>query len=103
MLPEVMNHIFSYCQGATNKIMKQHIKYSHGFETGVIGLTRLNRHYGFKTFNKKRLTRAITCMCPVCKVILWPEEYKKNINYYGERLCSRQCLLEYEVAISRMY
>ena len=54
MLPEVMNHIFSYCQGATNKIMKQHIKYSHGFETGVIGLTRLNRQYGFKTFNKKK-------------------------------------------------
>lgn len=103
MLPEIINHIFSYCEGATNKIMKQHIKYAKYFETGIIGLSRLNRQYGFRRFNKNRLSRALISDCPVCKVVLWPEEYKRNINYQGERMCSRQCLLEYEVALSLVH
>jgi hypothetical protein len=103
MLPELMNHIFSYCEGPTNKIIKQYIKYSLGFQIGVIGVLRINQHYGFKTFNKNRLSRAISCTCPVCKSILWPAEYKRNINYKGERMCSRQCLLEYEVALSLVH
>ena len=103
MLPEIMNHIYSYCEGASNKIMKQHIQYANDFETGVIGLSKINRHYGFKTFNENRLEKAISCRCNVCKVILWPEEYKRNINYYGQRMCSRQCLLEYEVALSLVH
>ena len=103
MLPEIMNHIFSYAEGPTNKIMKQHINYANEFETGVIGLSRLNRDYGFRTFKKNRLSRALISDCPVCKVILWPEEYKRNINYQGERMCSRRCLLEYEVALALLH
>jgi hypothetical protein len=103
MLPEIINHIFSYCQGSTNQIMKKHIIKSSEFETGVIGLFRLNKEYGFKELNYERLTKAIIYRCPVCKVNLWSNEYKRNINYDGQRMCSRSCLLEYQVAISMIH
>jgi len=103
MLPlEMINYIFSYCQGSTNHIMKQYIKYSKEFETGI-GLFRLNRDYGFKQFDKNRLKQAIIYRCPVCKVNLWPIEYKRNINYDGQRMCSRSCLIEYQVALSMIH
>ena len=100
---EIINHIFSYCQGRTNKIMKRHIHYSKEMETGVIGLKRLNNDYGFKIFDKDKLNKALWYCCPVCKINLWPIEYKRNINYEGDRMCSRQCLLQYESAISMMH
>jgi hypothetical protein len=103
MLPEIINHIFSYCQGSTNQIMKIYIANAHEFETGVIGLFHLNRDYGFKHLNYGRLNKAIIYRCPVCKVNLWSMEYKKNINYDGERMCSRSCLIEYQVAISMIH
>jgi hypothetical protein len=100
---EIINHIFSYCQGRTNKIMKRYIYYASDMETGVIGLNRLNNDYGFKIFNKDKLNQALWYCCPVCKINLWPIEYKRNINYEGHRMCSRQCLLQYESAISMMH
>jgi hypothetical protein len=103
MLPEIVNHIFCYVQGSTNIIMKEYIKYSRNFATGVIGLTRFNRQYGFVHFNKKKLMHAMTYNCPVCKINLWSDEYKQNINYQGTRMCSRSCLIEYEVAISMLH
>ncbi len=104
MLPqEMINHIFLYCQGSTNKIMKNHILNAYDFETGVIGLSRLNKLYGFKHLNYARLNKAIIYRCPVCKVNLWPIEYKRNIIYEGERMCSRTCLLEYQVALSMIH
>ena len=104
MLPqEMVNHIFSYCQGSTNKIMKKHILKVYEFETGVIGLSRLNRDYGFKHLNYKRLNNAIIYRCPACNVNLWPCEYKRYINYDGERMCSRDCLIEYQVAFSMIH
>lgn len=103
MLKEIINHIFSYCQGSTNQIMKKHILKAYEFETGVIGLLRLNRDYGFKCLIYKRLNQAITYRCPVCKVNLWPIEYKRNIIYEGNRMCSRTCLLEYQVALSMIH
>jgi hypothetical protein len=99
---EIINHIFSYCQGRTNKIMKQYIRYSREMDTGVIGLNRLNKDYGFKIFDKKKLNQAIWYCCPVCKITLWPSEYKKNITYEGQRMCSRHCLLIYESAMTMM-
>ena len=100
---EIINHIFSYCQGSTNKMMKKHILKAYEFETGVIGLSRLNRDYGFKNLNYKRLNKAIIYRCPVCKVNLWPIEYKRNINHEGQRMCSRACLIEYQVAYSMIH
>jgi len=100
---EILNHIFSYCQGSTNKIMKKHIYTAYEFETGVLGLLRLNRDYGFKIFNYRQLNNALIYRCPVCKVNLWPCEYKKNISYEGNRMCSRSCLIEYQVALSMIH
>ena len=100
--PEIVNHIFSYCQGATNRIMKQHIKHADDFETGVIGLKRINRDYGFNHFQNRRLKIAFIARCYTCRIMLWPCEYKKNINYDGNRMCSRACFIDYETVISRM-
>lgn len=100
---EIINHIFSYCEGSTNRIMKKHILKAYDFETGVIGLTRINIEYGFKNLKYSRLNKAIIYRCPVCKVNLWPIEYKRNINYEGHRMCSRACLIEYQVALSMIH
>jgi hypothetical protein len=100
---EIVNCIFSYCQGSTNKIMKTHILKTHEFETGVVGLSRLNRDYGFKHLNYRRLNKAIIYRCPACNVNLWPYEYKRNINYEGQQMCSRSCLIEYQVAFSMIH
>ena len=100
---EIINHIFSYCQGSTNQLMKHHIQYTYEFETGILGLFRLNRDYGFTHFNKKQLMQAIEYCCPVCKVNLWSIEYKRNIIYEGQRMCSRSCLIEYQVALSMIH
>ena len=58
---------------------------------------------GFKHLNYKRLNQAIIYRCPVCKVNLWPIEYKRNINYEGQRMCSRSCLIDYQVALSMIH
>lgn len=100
---EMINHIFSYSQGSTNKIMKKYILQAHELETGIIGLSRLNRDYGFKHLNYKRLNNAIIYRCPACNVNLWPSEYKRYINYEGQRMCSRACLIEYQVAFSMIH
>ena len=39
--PEILNHIFSYCQGRTNKIMKDHIKQAFSIYTNEIKLVVL--------------------------------------------------------------
>jgi hypothetical protein len=83
--------------------MKKHIYTAHEFDTGVLGLLRLNRDYGFKVLNYRKLHNALIYRCPVCKVNLWPCEYKKNISYEGNRMCSRSCLIEYQVALSMIH
>jgi hypothetical protein len=83
--------------------MKKHIYTAHEFDTGVLGLLRLNRDYGFKVLNYRQLNNALIYRCPVCKVNLWPCEYKKNISYEGNRMCSRSCLIEYQVALSMIH
>lgn len=98
---EIINHIFSYCQSRTNKIMKRHIKCVRDYETGMIGLLRINKDYGFKQFNERKLNKAYWIECAVCKAVLWPEEYRKNINYDGIRMCSRRCKLDYEMMYFR--
>jgi hypothetical protein len=83
--------------------MKKHIYTAHEFDTGVLGLLRLNRDYGFKVLNYRKLNNALIYRCPVCKVNLWPCEYKKNISYEGNLMCSRSCLIEYQVALSMIH
>lgn len=101
--PEIVNHIFCYCQGSTNKIMKKSIDYSIDIQTGMIGLKRVNKQYGFVHLNTVRLNNAICYRCPVCKHNLWSNQYSTNINYHGERMCSYTCLNEYEAAMTLLH
>ena len=104
MLPdELINYIFSYCQGSTNILVKRYIQHSKDLHTGLGGLFKLNKQYGFKRINIKRLKSAICYRCPVCHFQLWANQYKKNINYQGQRICSKECLIEYESAISLLH
>ena len=69
---ELMNHIFSYCEGSANKIMKEHINlidiykdpYYHD-ETHLINILRLMEYYGHTYFEKEkfhsRFYRCINC------------------------------------------
>ena len=100
---ELINYIFTYCQGSTNKVVKKYIKYSNKLLTGIIGLSKINREYGFKIIKLPRLIKSICYHCPVCHIQLLSFEFKSNINYNGERLCSRECLLEYDAAISLLH
>jgi len=100
---ELINYIFTYCQGSTNKVVKKYIKYSKKLLTGLIGLSKINREYGFKIIQMPRLIKSICYHCPVCHIQLLSFEYKSNINYHGERMCSRDCLLEYDSAISLLH
>lgn len=98
--PEIINHIFCYCEGSTNKTIKKYIDYSLELETGMIGLKRINSQYGFVHLNITRLDHAICYRCPVCKNNLWSNQYIQNINYQGQRMCSYTCLNEYEAAMT---
>ena len=101
--PEIINHIFCYCQGSTNKTMKQYIHYALELQTGIIGLKRINKQYGFIHLNINRLDNAICHRCPVCKHTLLSNQYVENINYDGQRMCSYSCLDEYEAAMTLLH
>ena len=58
MLPEIMNHIFKYCQGSTNQIMKQHIKNIKSlnenedlYTIDLYTILQLNMDYGYIHFH----------------------------------------------------
>lgn len=53
MLPEIMNHIFRYCQGSTNQIMKQHIKNIKSLNENedLYSILQLNMDYGYIHFH----------------------------------------------------
>jgi len=83
MLPdEISNHICSYIEGPTNKIMKD--LYFH-----PIKCLKLNRKYNFKHINIQRLLNAINEKCPHCLNRLNPEEY-----IHKSKLCF-DCLEKY--------
>ena len=77
MLPnEISNHICSYIEGPTNKIMKD-------LYFDPIICLKLNRKYNFKHIDIKRLLIAINEKCPHCLNRLNPEEYvnKKKLCF----------------------
>ena len=58
MLPEIMNHIFKYCQGSTNQIKKQHIKNIKSlnenedlYTIDLYTILQLNMDYGYIHFH----------------------------------------------------
>lgn len=95
---EVMNHIFIYCQGSTNQIMKHHIYSVHRYkdpyycdETHLINILRLMKYYGHTYFDKEnfhsRFYHCINC---------------NRVGYYppciefGEKFCSNACADQFD-------
>lgn len=64
MLPiELVNYIFQYCQGSTNKIMKEHIhnieelNKNENTEESVYSILELNMNFGYIMFNYNEFMR----------------------------------------------
>ena len=66
---EISNHICSYIEGSTNKIIKD-ICYWNGLD-----LLRINKKYRYNHININRLLNVINIRCPYCINRLTPEEF----------------------------
>jgi len=90
---EIVNHIFSYCQGRTNKIMKDHfVSIENVYYNEYIVSSRLKyilqimELYGHKHFNKERFySRYYSCVN--CRRIGISQPYIE----FGEKFCSSYC------------
>jgi hypothetical protein len=90
---EVVNHIFKFCQGRTNQIMKEHIysidRYKDPYypdETHLINILRLMEYYGHIYFEKERFhSRFYRCLN--CNRVGYAPPYIE----YGETFCSYVC------------
>jgi Zn finger protein HypA/HybF involved in hydrogenase expression len=86
MLPEIVNYIFTYCQGPTNQIMKEFIRniQSYGEITteNMLYILEMNKEYGFINYNNIRFNVAYYYKCLHCKGYLTTHEYK-----YKHGLC----------------
>ena len=93
---ELINHIFIYCQGSTNKIMKDHIdsvkeyKYYHE-ETNLPYILYLMNIYNQIYFNKEkfhsRFYRCVNCS----RVGYFPPRIE-----FGEKFCSYTCADQFD-------
>ena len=66
---EISNHICSYIEGSTNKIIKDICYWN------VLDLLRINKKYKYTHININRLLNVINIRCPNCINRLTPEEY----------------------------
>lgn len=95
---EVINHIFIYCQGRTNQIMKQHIylvdQYKDPYycdETHLINILRLMEYYGHIYFNNEKFhSRFYRCLN--CNRIGYIEPQIE----FGEKFCSNICADQFD-------
>ena len=95
---EVVNHIFRYCQGSTNQIMKQHIylvdRYKDPYypdETHLINILRLMEYYGHVYFKKEKFhSRFYRCIN--CNRVGYAEPYIE----FGETFCSYTCADQFD-------
>lgn len=53
VIPELVNYIFRFCQGSTNKIMKEHIKNIKLLNEDVYTILRMNMDFGYIYFDYK--------------------------------------------------
>jgi len=60
---EIVNYIFRYCQGSTNKIMKEHIKHiellnkNENVDETVYSILQLNMDFGYIYFHYNEFMR----------------------------------------------
>lgn len=99
--PEIINHIFSYCQGTTNVIMKEHIKcldqvyqdVTHVYGVEFDGKSRhlpyilnLMGFYGQLIFHKDIFySRYYSCVN--CRRVGYAPPYIE----FGEKFCNSYC------------
>lgn len=97
--PEIVNHIFSYCESRTNQIMKEHIetvdeykdRYSYCKELHLIHILDLMAFYGHIYFDKKKFhSRFYRCMN--CSRI----GYAEPLIEFGEKFCSFACADQFD-------
>ena len=93
---EIINYIFTFSQGSTNKIMKTHFKDIEPYNDGIsldqhlIYILITTQTLGFKLFNKKTFKNAYYYVCDYCKSYISFDNYN---SYYFEhlRFCSENC------------
>jgi hypothetical protein len=91
---ELVNHIFIYCQGNTNKIMKEHInsldeykdRYYHDEESYLKYILHLMAVYGQIHFDKQKFNLRFY-RCTNCNRVGY---YQPHIEF-GEKFCSYIC------------
>jgi hypothetical protein len=87
--PEMINYIFTYCQGPTNQIMKEFIRNVKSYgdiptTENMLYILEMNKEYGFIQYNNIRFEFAYYYKCLHCKGYLTPHEYKYRYIYkYG--------------------
>ena len=60
MLEEIINKIFLYLEGSTNRIMKQHITNILSLDLTVVEALELNMNFGFIHYNHEEFKRDYT-------------------------------------------
>ena len=102
---EIINIIFSYMQGSSNKIMKKHISdvepyykencrlslYPHSKERHLRIMMQISNAYGFKQFNSRKFKRAYY-RCDGCFEVL----SKDIIEDRGHKFCSEFCMIIFD-------
>ena len=101
---EIMNHIFSYCQGTTNKIMKEHLKcldqvfQDEIYYNNILDIKidcqashlpyvlHLMGFYGQIYFNKELFYSRYYC-CTNCRRV----GYAPPFIEFGEKFCNSYC------------
>lgn len=101
---EIVNHIFSYCQGKTNQIMKDHLKcldkvyYDELYNNNILNLNidcqsshlpyilHLMGFYGQLHFNKDLFYSRYYC-CTNCRRVGYAPPYIE----FGEKFCNSYC------------
>lgn len=96
---EIVNHIFLYCQGSTNIIMKQHIhsldkykdKYYHREESYLKYILQLMAVYGQLHFDKEKFNSRFY-HCINCNRV----GYYPPCIEFGEKFCSNACADQFD-------
>ena len=96
---EIINHIFMYCQGSTNKIMKEHIdsvdeykdRYYHNEESYLKYILDLMALYGQIYFDKQKFNSRFY-RCLNCNRVGY---YPPRIEF-GEKFCSYTCADQFD-------
>jgi len=90
---EIINIIYSYCQGATNQIMKTHILNVASMnefikiEKLMIYILKKNKEYNYRHYDNNRFLNTYYDHCSYCKRYLSIYDFLNPIYSYGVKIC----------------